>query len=216
MKLQPVMRTDEHHLEKHELILRMNKEKRPDVVFLGDSLTRRWEDNLSLWNEYFEEYNPANFGVGGDCIENVLWRVTNGQIDGINPRLFFVLIGTNNLWKDSEEEIVEGIIEIVRVIHSKCTQSRVVVFGLLPREKDEGDNECKTRIDSINRWLRERARENDYTYEYFGDVLLTQSGLVDKEIMPDGLHLNEAGYRVVGPHIRQIIEKYIETPLEKI
>ncbi len=216
MKLQPVMRTDEHHLEKHELILRMNKEKRPDVVFLGDSLTRRWEDNLSLWNEYFEEYNPANFGVGGDCIENVLWRVTNGQIDGINPRLFFVLIGTNNLWKDSEEEIVEGIIEIVRVIHSKCTQSRVVVFGLLPREKDEGDNECKTRIDSINRWLRERARENDYTYEYFGDVLLTQSGLVDKEIMPDGLHLNEAGYRVVRPHIRQIIEKYIETPLEKI
>lgn len=211
MKLQPVMRTDEHYQQKHELILRLIKEKPMDVVFLGDSLTRRWEDNLSLWNEYFAEFNPANFGVGGDCIENVLWRIINGQIDGIDPKLFLVLIGTNNLCKDSEEAIVDGIIEIVKVIHVKCNQSKVVVFGLLPRDRDERGTECNTRIGSINRQLKERAMENDYTYEYFGDVLLTQNGLVDNEIMPDGLHLNEAGYRVVGPLIRAIVEKHIKT-----
>lgn len=206
MKLQPVMRTDEHHEHKHESILRMNKEKQMDVVFLGDSLTRRWEDNPHVWDEYFGSCNAANFGVGGDCIEHVLWRITNGEIDGISPRLFLVLIGTNNLCKDSEEDIVDGIIEIVRIIRSRCSQSKVVVFGLLPREQDENGRECNTRLARINRQLEERAEGNDYDYAYFGDVLLTQSGLVDSEIMPDGLHLNESGYRVVAPLIRATID----------
>ena len=135
MKLKPVMRTDEHHQQKHESILRMIRERNIDVVFLGDSLTRRWEDNSHLWSEFFSRFNPANFGVGGDCIENVLWRITNGEIDGIGPRLFLVLVGTNNLCKNTEDEIVDGIEEVVSAIRSRCPRSKVVEFGLLPRNR---------------------------------------------------------------------------------
>lgn len=209
MALQPVMRTDEHHQQKHEAILKLIKEQPIDVVFLGDSLTRRWEDNIHLWNEYFSEFRPANLGVGADCLENTLWRVMNGQIDGINPKLFIVLAGTNNLQKDSEETIADGIIQIVRVIHAKCEQSKVVVLGLLPREKDESGRECNDRIARINKLLRERAQDEDYVYEYFGDVLQTECGCVDRSIMPDGLHLNGAGYRIVGPIIRAIIQRFV-------
>lgn len=209
MKLKPVMRTDEHHQQKHESILRMIRERNIDVVFLGDSLTRRWEDNSHLWSEFFSRFNPANFGVGGDCIENVLWRITNGEIDGIGPRLFLVLVGTNNLCKNTEDEIVDGIEEVVSAIRSRCPRSKVVVFGLLPREQDETGRECYSRIAEINRQLQERAESSGYVYEYFGDVLVTENGSVDRELMPDGLHLNESGYRVAGPIVRAIVERHL-------
>lgn len=209
MKLQPVMRTDEHHRQKHEQILRIGKERKIDVVFLGDSLARRWEDYDHLWDKCFAEFNPANFGVGADCIENVLWRVLNGEIDGIDPKLFLVLAGTNNLSKNTVEEIVDGILQIVEVIRSKCPRSKVVVFGLLPRDKDENGEECMTRIRAINHQLEQHARCGDFVYEYFGDSLLTASGRIDKSIMPDGLHLNEDGYRIAGPIVREIIRKHM-------
>lgn len=214
MKLKPKMRTDEHHRQKHESILRMIREKQIDVVFLGDSLTRRWEDNSHLWDEFFSRFNPANLGVGGDRIENVLWRIQNGEIDGVSARLFLVLIGTNNLCKDTEDEIVDGIIEVVRTIHSRCPESTVVVFGLLPREKDETGRECNDRIAIINRELEEKAEGSGYVYQDFGDALVTLNGSVDKELMPDGLHLDESGYRVVGPIVRAIVERHLSPHAE--
>jgi len=209
MKIQPVMRTDEHHQQKHAQILQMGRDRQIDVVFLGDSLTRRWEDNPHLWEQYFAEFNPANFGVGADCLENILWRVLNGEVDGINPKLFLVLAGTNNLCKNTEEEIVDGILQIVKVIRSKCPRSKVVVFGLLPREQDENGRECISRIRKINGKLEQQAELNEYAYEYFGDALLTNEGEIDKSIMPDGLHLNEEGYKIAGLIIREIIKKHL-------
>jgi lysophospholipase L1-like esterase len=179
------------------------------VIFLGDSLTRRWEDHLPLWEAYFSEYRPANLGVGGDCIENLLWRLENGEIDHFQPQLILLLIGTNNLAKDREEVIVEGILETVRTIQRKCTKARVVVFGLLPREKDENGNDCQVRIETINKALSTRSTLGNYQYEYFGDQLLGKDGRIDKTIMPDGLHLNEEGYKLAGPLIQEIIKKYL-------
>jgi hypothetical protein len=109
MYIEAVMRTDDHHIEKHDKILGMKNEYDIQLVFLGDSLTRRWEDNIDLWNRYFAAYNAANFGVGGDCLENIKWRVLNGELDGIDPKVIIVLAGTNNLDKDSEETIVGGL-----------------------------------------------------------------------------------------------------------
>lgn len=207
MKLHPVMRTDEHHQQKHKLILQMGRERKIDVVFLGDSLTRRWEDNAHLWDRYFAEFNPANFGVGADRIENVLWRVLNGEIDGIDPQLFLVLIGTNNLSTNTDEDIVDGILQVIEVIRSRCPEAKIVLFGLLPREQDETGRECVTRIRAINHQLEQHAQSNGFIYECFGDALLADSGRIDKFIMPDGLHLNEDGYRIAGPIIREIIQK---------
>lgn len=94
-------------------------------------------------------------------------------------------------------------------IRLRCPESRVVVFGLLPREKDETGRECNDRISTINRELEKRAGSSEYVYEYFGDVLVAENGSVDKELMPDGLHLNESGYRVVGPIVRSIVETHL-------
>lgn len=209
MQLKPVMRTDEHFIQKHASILELGNKEAVQVIFLGDSLTRRWEDNLPLWSAHFAEYRPANLGVGADCIENLLWRLENGELDNFGPKLILLLIGTNNLAKDSEEVIIEGILETARTIQRKCPKAKLVVFGLLPREKDENGNDCMMRIEKINRALCTRSKRNNYQYEYFGDKLLGNNGMIDKTIMPDGIHLNKAGYELAGPLIQKIIRKYL-------
>ncbi|HEX2994216.1 MAG TPA: GDSL-type esterase/lipase family protein [Anaerolineales bacterium] len=209
MPLMPAMRTDEHFVQKHKSILEFRNKEAVQTIFLGDSLTRRWEDNSHLWEFYFSDFKPANLGVGADCIENLLWRIENGEIDNFEPKLILLLIGTNNLAKDGEETIIEGILETARLIRRKCTEARLVVFGLLPREKDENGNDCMARIKKINRELNAKSALNNYQYEYFGDKLLRNNGMIDKAIMPDGLHLNEAGYKLAGPLIQEIIRKHL-------
>jgi lysophospholipase L1-like esterase len=209
MPWKPVMRTDEPFLQKHRSLLELRNKEAVQVIFLGDSLTRRWEDNLPLWEAYFSEYEPANLGVGADCIENLWWRVENGEIDHFEPKLILLLIGTNNLAKDTEEVIIEGLLETTRTIQRKCPKAKVVVFGLLPREKDENGNDYRVKIEKINKALSTRSTLDNYQYEYFGDKLLRSDGMIDKMIMPDGLHLNEEGYKVAGPLIQGIIRKYL-------
>ncbi len=210
MPLKPAMRTDEHFVQKHTAILGLGNKEAVQVLFLGDSLTRRWEDNLQLWDAYFSEFKPANLGVGADCIENLWWRVANGEIDDFEPKVILLLIGTNNLAKDSAEVIVDGIFRTAEAIRHRCPKARLVILGLLPREKDENGQDCMARIAGINTELRARSKPNHYEYEYFGDGLLRDDGLIDKTIMPDGLHLNAEGYKLAGPLIRQIIKKHLQ------
>ncbi|HEX2996773.1 MAG TPA: hypothetical protein VHP14_18265, partial [Anaerolineales bacterium] len=61
----------------------------------------------------------------------------------------------------------------------------------------------------INRELNAKSTLNNYQYEYFGDKLLRNNGMIDKTIMPDGLHLNEEGYKLAGPLIQEIIRKHL-------
>jgi hypothetical protein len=73
-----------------------------DVYFTGDSIIRRWgatdyPDLLANWQQNFFGWNAANFGWGADQAQNVLWRLENGELDGVNPKIVVVLAGTNNL-----------------------------------------------------------------------------------------------------------------------
>lgn len=208
MPLAAVMRTDDHHIEKHNRILRMQKEGDIQLVFLGDSLTRRWEDNIDLWNKYFSAYNPANFGVGGDCLENIKWRILNGELDGIAPKGIIVLAGTNNLDKDSEEAIVSGIREIVEITRNKLRNTRIVVLGLLPRNTNETGINYAQKITQINSQLASLYAGSEIVYEDIGADLINEQGVVSETIMPDGLHLNANGYEIVGPKLRAIIDRF--------
>jgi GDSL-like Lipase/Acylhydrolase family len=93
----PAARSDEHFTERHQTFLRLVHEQPIDVLFLGDSITRRWTDSPGEWKRWFGSFRAANFGVGADCVENLLWRTQNGELEGISPRVIVVLIGTNNI-----------------------------------------------------------------------------------------------------------------------
>jgi lysophospholipase L1-like esterase len=207
MTVEAVMRTDDHHITKHNKILRMKDEYDIQLVFLGDSLTRRWEDNIDLWNMYFSTYGAVNFGVGGDCLENIKWRIMNGELDGINPKVIIVLAGTNNLDKDSDEKIVSGIQEILEIIQQKLKNTKVVILGLLPRNFDGTGINYTQKIGKINRQLDTLYADTEISFRDIGAALLNEQGMVSETIMPDGLHLNGNGYELIGPMLREIIDE---------
>jgi platelet-activating factor acetylhydrolase IB subunit beta/gamma len=207
MPIKAVMRTDEPSVAKHNKILGMKDADDIQLVFLGDSLTRRWEDNIDVWNKYFSAYHAANFGVGGDGLENIKWRILHGELEGIAPKILLLLAGTNNLDDDSEETIVNGIREIADIIREKLKTTKLVVLGLLPRNVNETGIDYARKIGRINRQLDSLYQNTGITFRDIGKDLINEQGVVSDTIMPDGLHLNGNGYEIVGPKLRGIIEE---------
>ncbi|MBN2083625.1 MAG: hypothetical protein JW748_00275 [Anaerolineales bacterium] len=207
MPLAAVMRTDDLSVAKHKKILGMKNGYDIQLIFLGDSLTRRWEDNPDLWNKYFSSYRAANFGVGGDCLENIKWRILNGELDGIDPKIIILLAGTNNLDKDSEEAIVNGIREIAVIIREKLKNTKIVILGLLPRNANETGINYSRKIGRINIQLESLFANTGMAYRDIGKDLRNEQGVVSDAIMPDGLHLNSNGYEIIGPKLRGIIDE---------
>lgn len=205
MALLPLERTDEHHVTKHTQILGLPGRESLELVFLGDSLTRRWEDNPDQWTRYFGAFRAANFGVGADTVENVLWRVGNGELDGLKPRLLVLLIGTNNLPKDSPPDILEGIGRLLDLIRRILPATRILVLGLLPRNPDETGRDYAALVPEVNQGLRDLADGSTVFFEDFGALFPSADGRVDPAVMPDGLHLNGAGYDRLGPALAAVV-----------
>jgi lysophospholipase L1-like esterase len=199
MPLLPEERTDEHHVTKHAQLLSLPGRDSLEVVLLGDSLTRRWEDNPDQWNRYFGGLRAGNFGVGADSLENVLWRIRSGQLAGLRPRVVVVLAGTNNLPRDPVETIVQGLAQLTRELGEVLPGAKVLLLGLLPRNPDETGRDYGSMVVAVNRSLAPLADGKRVFFRDFGVLFPPKNGLVDPEMMPDGLHLGAAGYDRLGP-----------------
>src|SRR6187401_2087428 len=98
-------RTDSNSMLAHRQLLAKSTQGKIDVYFMGNSITRRWgatdyPDFLANWKQNFFGWNAANFGWGGDTTQNILWRLENGELDGVNPKVIVILAGTNNVGRD--------------------------------------------------------------------------------------------------------------------
>jgi lysophospholipase L1-like esterase len=146
---QPVFHRDPNSLVAHSQLLAKARQGRTDVYFEGDSIARRWgatdyPELLANWNQNFLGWNAADFGWGGDETQNILWRLENGELDGVNPKVVVLLAGTNNVSNKSvhgdadvkADDITRGIQEIVRVIQTKAPGATIIVTGIFPRNDD--------------------------------------------------------------------------------
>src|SRR5205807_491305 len=88
-----------------------------------------------VWKETFGPYNAYNIGIGGDQTQHVLWRLDNGELDGINPnpKVAMIMIGTNNLGNRDDEAIAAGVTKIVQEVHEKLPQTKILLLGIFPR-----------------------------------------------------------------------------------
>src|SRR6059036_2987416 len=93
---QPVARRDRNSQIAHEQLLAKAKRGGIDVYFEGDSIVRRWgatdyPDLLANWTQNFFGWNAADFGWGADTTENILWRLTHGELDDVRPKVIVLL-----------------------------------------------------------------------------------------------------------------------------
>jgi len=216
--LKPEPRQDKWWQDRHQSMNERVKQGNVDLIFVGDSITQGWEAaGLETWAEYYADRNAVNLGISGDKTEHVLWRLDNGNIDGISPKLAVVMIGTNNTGRDSAEQIGEGVIAIVKKLREKLPTTKVLLLAIFPRdEKPDTDNRVK--IAKANEIAREAVVDGDHVhYLDIGREFLNADGTMPKVIMGDFLHPGVQGYRIEAEAIEpKVAELLGETAAGKL
>lgn len=194
---------------RHQEVLDYGKASRPDLVFIGNSITHFWGGQPTAsrvggkdsWNKYFGDRNAMNMGFGWDRIENVLWRIYHGELDGISPKQIVLMIGTNNLGYNTDEEIVQGLKFLLDAIKVRKPAADVILMGILPRRKME------QRIAGLNKKIAGIATGKQVRYADAGKLFLKPDKEIDESLFSDGLHPNAAGYEKFGAFLSQQIKK---------
>jgi len=188
----PVPREDDWWTKRHEASVERAKKGDVDLLFLGDSITQGWNDN-ETWREHYEPRKAANFGFSGDRTQHVLWRLQNGEIDGINPRGIVLMIGTNNAGADSAADIAAGITQIVSLLRERLPESNILLLAVFPR--GEQPNPTREKLDAVNAQIAKLDDGGKVHYLDIGSSFLEDDGTISKEVMPDFLHLSAEGYK---------------------
>jgi beta-glucosidase len=195
-------------IARHQLFLERRKQPM-DVLFVGDSITQGWEGKGGkVWRALFEApYRAANFGISGDRTQHVLWRIEQGELDGISPKAVVLLIGTNNSAKNSPAQIAAGVAGIIEQIHVKIPDTKVILLNLLPRSFNptlaNGQPDLRRQVMiQTNEILAKMENGTNVFYLKLWDPFLDDKNVVKKELMPDALHPNEAGYEIMGKAIK--------------
>lgn len=177
-------------------------ERSPRVIFVGDSITHFWEvTGHELWTHYVAPFDAVNLGISGDRTEHVIWRLQNGNIDGIQPEAAVVMIGTNNLVRNTAVEIAKGIVEIVDILHARFPEMEILLYAIFPRANLGA--EFIDKIPVINSMLAEHPWPEQVRYRDIGEQFLDENGAVQREIMFDHLHLTRRAYKVWAEHLHE-------------
>ncbi len=199
-----------HHLdrkgwrERHEQILEKVRTSDPQLIMIGNSITHNLDkpDRQVLWDMYLNDLDAVNMGISGDRTENVIWRLQNGLLEGINPKVATLLIGTNNtdgnhyLEISTPEELSEGIWKICSIIREKLPDTEIVLLGILPYgyKPNHRDEVNKATNKIISKYPEKDSKIHYYDLGY---LFFNEEGKVKRELMPDFLHPNLEGEKLV-------------------
>ena len=202
---------DAKWVARHDGFVAIAKKGDVDLLFLGDSITDGWRGGgKAVWEKNFAPLKAANFGIGGDRTQHVIWRLQNGELDGIKPKLAVLMIGTNNLGGNKDEEIVAGIKAIIKELQTKSPSTKLLLLGIFPRSM-KAEDPSRARIKHINSVIA-KLDDGGKTIKYLdiGDKFLEADGTLPKSIMPDALHPNAHGYEIEAEAIMPAIKEMMK------
>lgn len=196
---------------RHAEFLQVAKAGHVDLLFIGDSITDGWRSTgKAVWDKFFTPLKAANFGISGDRTEHVIWRLRNGELEGIHPRLAVVMIGTNN-GGDSAEDVALGIKTIIADIQQRSPGTRILLLAIFPRsERPDGG---RLKNEQTNQLIARFANPSDpkrVVYMDIGKQFLTPDLVLSKDIMPDFLHPNQKGYEIWAGAIIDMVKQLMQ------
>jgi len=179
----------------HQQLLEKARKGGIDVYFVGDSITRRWgatdyPEFLANWKQNFFGWNTANFGWGADKIQNILWRLENGELDGVNPKVIVILAGTNNIGPQAIDDaaiadITSGIKAILETCRKKAPEAAIILTAIFPRNDNMA---AMPAINRINDNLSRFADGKRIRFLNVNDKLADKDGKLLDGMMQDKLH----------------------------
>ncbi len=195
---------------RHKSLNAIAKKGDVDLVFLGDSITHSWEtEGLETWKKYYGRRKAANFGISGDQTQHIIWRIDNGNFDGIKPKLIIIMIGTNNVGHNTPGEVAEAMEVIVKRLRIKLPESRLLLLGIFPRG-GKADDELRAANAKASRLFSKLADNRMIHYMDIGQKFLEKDGTLSPKIMPDALHPNAKGYRIWAKAIETKVAELME------
>ncbi|MHC4154235.1 MAG: GDSL-type esterase/lipase family protein [Planctomycetota bacterium] len=200
---------DYGHWPRHEAYNARVKQGHVNLIFVGDSITQRWDrQGTQIWQKYYSRRNAVNLGVDGDRTQNVLWRLDHGNIDGIDPEVAVVMIGTNNSDDgDAAEGIARGIIAVCMKLRQKLPETRIILHAIFPRGPGpSAQRELNARASELASKI---ADGKMIFYMDIGEEFLEPDGAISTDIMYDYVHLTAKGYRIwanaIEPKLKQLL-----------
>ncbi|MBT8045368.1 MAG: acetylglucosamine-6-sulfatase [Verrucomicrobiae bacterium] len=182
-----------------------------DLLFIGDSITHGWEGaGKKVWAEYYSKRKPFNIGFSGDRTEHVLWRMDNGELAQLKPKVAVIMIGTNNTGHSMQkaEETAEGIKAIITKLQKHSPKTKVLLLAIFPRG-EKPDHKMRVLNNRINNIIKSYADGKMVHYLDMAPAFLTDEGILTKEVMPDRLHPREYGYgiwaKTMEPKLKELL-----------
>ncbi len=217
-----VPRTDANSLIAHAQLVEKAKKGGIAVYFEGDSITRRWGATdypqlLANWKRNFHGWNAADFGWGADRIQNILWRLNNGELDNVNPKIVVLQAGTNNIGSAAAanedavvEDIAKGMQALVRTIRTKAPEATIIVTGIFPRNDNMA---AMSAVNRVNANLAKIADGPKLRYLSTNAKLADSGGKLFEGMMnPDKLHPAEKAYQIWADALKPIFQEILGPP----
>jgi lysophospholipase L1-like esterase len=215
----PAPRADANSALAHQQLLEKARSGRIALYFAGDSITRRWgatdyPEFLAHWRQSFHGWHAANFGWGGDTTQNILWRLENGELEGVNPKVIVLLAGTNNVGTSmpaggddrKAADIAGGIAAIVRAMQVRAPKATIVLMAMFPRNDNIA---VMSTIGKINRTLAGLADGKRVRFLDINHRLADADGRLRPGVSADGLHLTLDGYRVWADALTPVLTELL-------
>lgn len=219
---QPVPRTDQNSQTAHGQLLAKARSGGIDVYFAGDSITRRWgatdyPDLLAHWTKTFFGWNAANFGWGADSTQHILWRLQNGELDDVHPKVIVLLAGTNNVGNSvppgsdavKVEDISRGIKAILDTMRAKAPRATIILTAIFPRNDNMA---VMPTINRINARLATFADGKTIRFLNINDRLADAEGRLLDGMMADRLHPSVRGYQVWADALKPLLTELLGPP----
>ncbi|MBN2722644.1 MAG: hypothetical protein JXR95_01080 [Deltaproteobacteria bacterium] len=176
------------------------------VVFLGDSITQRWEVNgVFIRNTVLKDYKIINLGMGGDRVENLQYRLNLYPLEKCSVDAVIIMIGTNNThFREKPEKIAEEVKQVILLTRKKMPDADIFLYAIFPR--GHKPNPYRANNANVNSIIRKYEDGRKIFYYDISRSFTDEKGIVSKKIMKDYLHLTSEGYRIWATHLKKILQ----------
>ena len=187
------------------------------VVFLGDSITDRWDDEGS--GGFFPGRHYVNRGIGGQTTPQMLIRLRPDVLSH-HPKVMVLLAGTNDIAGNtgpmSDQDVEQNIAAMAEL--SAANGVKVVLAGILPisdyhQKPDQVPQVIRrpmSRIAAINGWITQYAAAHGHVFLDYAPGISDARGMLKAEFSEDDLHPNALGYAQMAPLAEAAIAKAMQ------